>query len=694
MKATILLLVSVLLPCVPAAAAPAGPAAAVFEIGDPAFKERFKKAMADKKPAEMTRLVKDDEREAELWIVRACEVLADRADPEEEAFFTAIHDAWKTAFKCEFPVRYREWFKGLDAAARRERKELVNRWDKVRNEFVANKEARDGFAFLQILEEVEQLGAYFEQVGDQWHSSEAWLVYAACLDEALRGESADFSKAARGYEYAIAAREKFDCKDGAHADALKRKEELAKKLAGAEAPAGDSGKGGDAGGGKPADPAAPAAPVDLGPPLKTPLAFEPLSSVEQFVRPYYFADEIFAIWNPIQLKGNGSTSPIPRVEGAPLVHRVGTADVRMDVDGDGKGDGKADEKVPMTNTSTPVRVMLGQGETARPWAFFAYVGGNQENYQGVTMNLEATKEQVTIYVLSAASVVGNVAGTQIRLIDDTSDGKYGEEPQTYGYVGLTSGTFQPDLDSMVIGAGKRARPWSEQVEIGGKWYKLEEQLEGRELTAAPIAPETGVLKLDYKGGTAPAYVILRGTGDLKNCYFDLVEGGAKGVTVPVGRYQLFYGEVRKGKKKQVQKAVILPGKAGVNYDVKRGGTTTVTLGAPFKFDFALSKTDEGLATVQGRSVCVVGSAGERYERSWNCVPRPEIFWRKKGTKAPSKPVRMPFMMDSNAFEKMGWEASWFPLDAEVDTKEKGEVEFQLADKKHDLFGKVESDWKE
>ena len=47
-------------------------------------------------------------------------------------------------------------------------------------------------------------------------------------------------------------------------------------------------------------------------------------------------------------------------------------------------------------------------------------------------------------------------------------------------------------------------------------------------------------------------------------------------------------------------------------------------------------------------------------------------------------------------EKHGWPAAWFPLDTTVETKEKPgtEVEVQLVDKKHDLFGKVESDWKE
>jgi hypothetical protein len=50
--------------------------------------------------------------------------------------------------------------------------------------------------------------------------------------------------------------------------------------------------------------------------------------------------------------------------------------------------------------------------------------------------------------------------------------------------------------------------------------------------------------------------------------------------------------------------------------------------------------------------------------------------------------------DPNDFAK-GYDIAWFPLDMDVALKnEKGPVEFQLVDKKHDIFGKIESDWKD
>jgi hypothetical protein len=61
----------------------------------------------------------------------------------------------------------------------------------------------------------------------------------------------------------------------------------------------------------------------------------------------------------------------------------------------------------------------------------------------------------------------------------------------------------------------------------------------------------------------------------------------------------------------------------------------------------------------------------------------------------SKGEKMPLVQDTDGLQKKGYEACWSPLDAEIDLKgEKGPIEVQLVDKKHDIFGKIESDWKE
>ena len=231
---------------------------------------------------------------------------------------------------------------------------------------------------------------------------------------------------------------------------------------------------------------------------------------------------------------------------------------------------------------------------------------------------------------------------------------------------------------------------AELQEIGGKWYRLEVKGGGTSLTATPVEVKTATLKYKFAGGK-PEWIIVRGTGELENCYFEV---SSKGTEVPAGKYELFYGDLRKGKKQQVAKALIIPGRKALSVSVQAGKVETLELGAPFGFDFDTTLDGETL-TLIGQSVVVVGSAGERYERAWNCVPRPELSWRKSGAKKGSKGEKADFVQSSYQLDELGWEAGWFPRDLIITLKGKPEaVEVQLFEKKNKLFGKLTSDWKE
>ena len=176
--------------------------------------------------------------------------------------------------------------------------------------------------------------------------------------------------------------------------------------------------------------------------------------------------------------------------------------------------------------------------------------------------------------------------------------------------------------------------------------------------------------------------------------FDLVGAGGKGVEVPVGVYKLYYGEMRKGSKREMAKTIILPGADTQTWTVTKGKTTTVELGQPYSFDFQVQQ-DAKMAKVVGGTVVVTGKAGERYERPWNCVPRPDMSIRKKGAKKGTKPQKMDAIVGNDQLYSIGWEHAWFPLDTVIDKQAgDGTVEVQLTEKKNKLFGKVVSDWKE
>lgn len=648
---------------------------------DPAFKKELSRLAAQNDRDGMAKLVKSQTAAAVAWIVATCEALADRPNDEQEAFVKVLQEAWKAGMGTEFAEREYQNLKNL-GANRRDRNDLKARFDAASNEFEGNLERKDNFAFQNVVDELDVVAPGLEQVGDFYRAGEAYALQARACDEPTRGESADLFKAASSLARSIAMRDKLDLKDPVYDDLVKRHAALVaaghdKPREGPlDPPSGES---------TPAETAA-------GAPLSVALKFETVPSLDTFVRPNFMGDDVYVLWAPLPLKSKGSQATFARVESAPPALRVGAGDVRLDSNRNGQGD-EGDQKLALAGNPILVQVKLGEGAGARPWAFLAQVGGRQDQYQGIEVNFDASDTSYIVYTMSASSVVGEVAGTPIRIIDDSMDAVYGSQPQSWGEPGLTPENFQPEMDSVVIGSQKRARPWSQVQEIDGRWYRIDPDKVGTSFQATPLALETGVLKLDFKG-PAPTWVVLRGSGeDLKDSYFDLVEGGAKGVRVPVGRYTLFYGEVRKGKKRQVQKTLILPGKTTPSFEVKKGETTLVPLGAPFGFDFRFRR-DGGKLTVEGKTVSMIGKSQERYERPWNCVPRPEVSWRKKGTKAGSKPEKMPVLQGTEGIEKHGWEATWFPLDLTVDMRqEKDAIEVQLIDKRHDLFGKIESAWK-
>jgi hypothetical protein len=654
---------------------------------DAALRQQLEKLAAAHDTDGMGKLVKSRMEDTIAWIVSTCEGLANRPDPDAEAFAQILKDAWKAGVATGFAEKEYSAMKGL-GANRRDRNDLKGRLDTSQQEFDRNLDHKDSLSFQNVIDEMDVVAPGLDQVGDLYRCSQAWILQAKSCDEGLRGESADLHKACLAYIHAVEARDKLELKDPVYDEIAKRKAALVSK--GYDKKKEGPGEGGKPGG---APPAAPEPSADAAATITAAASFEAIPAIDTYLRPNYMDDEVTILWSALLVKAKGSTATFTRFsDGQPIV-RSGPSDIRIDTNGDGQGD----EKIALTGNPVLVKLSIGKGADARPWAFIAQIGNKQEQYQRIEINAEPNDKEYTIYTLSAASIVGSIGGTPVRVIDENEDAIYGTKPvMTYGEIGLSEQFFQPEMDSVVIGSSKRARPWSEIQEIGDKWYRFEIDPSGKEIKATPISVETGTLKLDFKG-PAPTWVVVKGTDTLmSNSYFDLVEGGTKGVTVPVGKYALFYGEIRKGKKKLVQKALILPAKGAATYDVDKGKTVTVTLGAPFGFEFQHSVESDKLKVV-GQSVVVVGSARERYERLWNCVARPEVFWRKKGSKTAAKGERTSVIQDTAGLQnpKLGYQATWFPLDVEMDLKgEKGAIEVQLSEKKHDLFGKIESEWKE
>ena len=664
-----------------ALAATAEPAPApVFQTPeDREFREKFSQAIKIGAKYEMKKLIDRMTDQAVTWIIQTAESISNSPNDALYERMAALRTAWKSSKGSDFCDKMERYFSLMDPNIKRERIRIRGVYDDSLAEYWANNEKKDGSTFAKVGAELTEVAKAFEEVGDHYYSSQAWNLVGHCNDEALRGKKdADLNAACAAYKKCLEAREEIGLKDTIYLTTKPRADQLAALGFGPDAK-GASGAPGEAG---------PA--LEAGPSLKTPLTFELIEEIDAIQRPSFVLDELYPTWNSISLASKGNKIPMPRVEEGPNVHRVGSAKVAIDVDGDGSGEGKADVEIPVRGRLEPVVFEVGEGEAKRKMAFLAVTGIEKDSYQKIEMNLAPMDQQMTIYIAPAGSVKGELEGTSIQIFDDNLDGMYGSPASTWGYMGMTKDHYQPELDSMIIGGGKRAVPFSEYVQIEDKWYQLEVENGGTSVTAAPAGLKTGTVSLDAKG-LKPNFVIIRGENQYENTYFDLTS--AKELEVPVGRYNLFFGMVSKGKKKQMMKAVMIGGDETASYDVLAGEEVEIQIGAPYGFEFEYVFDDSTLL-VTGKSVCIVGRGGERYERVWNAVPKPDVSVRKAGSKRGSKGETMDLVLDQQVITDTGdWAVAWFPRDLEVRNKAGEEVEVQLVEKKNKLFGKIESVWK-
>lgn len=653
------------------------------------FRSKFGAAAKVNSRDEMARLVRSYVQEAVHEVIQICMAIEQQTSEDLERRIDELRKAWRQAFDSSFVGNVYEYYSLQTTQMKRERGKMQTSFDRQVKAIVDNMAGpNDGPTYELLGGEFRGLGEAFESVGDLFHASSSWYNYALCFDELHRPRGADLGKAVEGYRRFVELRDQLDLTDdGFYRDATGRLKALADIGYGDDPvvqPLDPADPGGDPGG---ADPASAPAAAAAAAPVTVALVFEALEDVEGIARPNFEADEFYPIWPSIWLGEVGSAGRFNSMDPSPSLLRSGSARIDLDYDNDAQADGR----VPIKGDVVVTQIELRDG-TPRPWAFFSRPGVRDEYYQDIQVNLEPAEQGFNLYVLNAASMVGEINGTAVRILDDNMDGVYGSYPLSWDYIGLGDGAFQPEMDAIVVGGDKRARPWSEYQKIGDQWYQLEAVEQGTQLKATPVQLKTGRLVLDYAGG-APTWLVVKGSDRFANCYFDLADA-KKGVEVPVGRYELFAGELRKGKRKQAVKAVILPGQGGTSWTVKVDGETVVELGEPYAFDFDFT-VDGALLAVAGESVRVVGAGGERYERLWGCRPRPEVSWREAGDKRGSKPEEMEVMLDVDQLTEHGFEQAWYPFTLEVDLGQEpeGGVEVQLTEKKNKLFGKVESPWK-
>ncbi|HKX45548.1 MAG TPA: hypothetical protein VJP77_02515, partial [Planctomycetota bacterium] len=658
-------------------------AAAPEELEYAEFQAQYRKAAEIVALDQMSRLIRQNPNNAVSWVVTTAELLADNPSEQAGKDMTALKRGWKEAQGTEFPARMERYFSLLSPELKRTRRtELRPAWDRLladwqRIEKEPRSPQRDAFAG-QAGDDLLKLGEAFEKVGDAYFASQAYMVGAIAWDEPSLGEASDPVKVLAGYRKAVALRESVDLKDVYYAQSKNRLESLEALYGAAESgPALD-----------PAEVAKRIPGVELGgPPLSLTATFQAVPSPAPFERPGWSADEAYPSWEPLFLQAEGSIFRFDRMgDASPRVVRKAASQVVFE-----SADG-TEVEIPLTGRNELIEVVLPPRENApeRRWGLVVRQPADKEYYHDIEVNYAANTDNMTLFMTPGAAMAYSVGETPVLVLDDNLDGLYGSAPYSYTALGVAEGEYQPEFDSVVVGGAKRAVPFSKFLKIGAQWFQWESLDGGTRLELVPATVQTGRLKLRYKGPKL-AWLVVAGVGRLEGTYFDLLSD-KDGVEVPIGQYALLGGGVREGKRLDVQKAVILPGKDTPRWSVEAGQVAEVALGEPFGFDFAFEPSPDNVV-LKGGSVTVTGVAGERYHRLWNATVRPEASVREAGGKKSTKPEELERVLTQDELYDGRFVTVWHPKDATLPHPFGTEaVEVQLVQKKHDLFGKLESAW--
>lgn len=662
------------LPAVAAFAAPS-PAMRVVPAATPDitadFLKEMRQHMAIGANDEIVKLVRRKQQGAIWAAIQLCEANSMNPSEKLEEEINTLRIAWNKAMKTGYVEKVYEYYSLLDSTTRADRAKYVARYQAYLNQLLKAEKEKDTDTILKLGADFRGVAEEIELTGDQYYTGQAWLCYARTQDEANRGDDANLDEAALAYKKVIDSRLAIELKDETYNGCLETYERLKGQGYGPEAKAKEGGDG------KAAKAKGPAQPV--GEPLLVPMDFRIEKDITAVQRPIWSSDTVYNAWTNVYFDKEGAQAKLGALEGA-VLERSGP--VSFDVI---SGENRASFE--MNGKFMPIEVKLKGPNGSYPWGFLAVTGTRQDTFQGVTVNMEPADANLTVYVAPAAVLTGTLGETPIEVFDDTMSGKWGDEPRSWAYVGMSPDHYQWDMDSIRIDGAKRTLPWSRLQKVGDSWYDM--KIEGSQLTAQPVEVKTGKLKLKFKG-PKPRFLIVRGEGDLAESYFDLAS--AKAIEVPVGKYELFSGELAKGKRDGIKKVIVLPGSETPLFKVNEGKDTVVTLGGPFAFDFDFEDNGETVK-VLGASVVVTGVAGERYERPWNARPYPQVSLRKPGSKRGTKAVKMMSNLDQDTLYS-DWSLGFHPQDLEL-PKPKGvaKVEVQMSEKKNALFGSLSSPWK-
>lgn len=656
------------------------------QSGADVFWQKFVNDIAIGDPQLLMQDVRKYSEDAIWSLPRQTQAYTNNQSPEQATRIEKLIQAWKDAFKNNFLDKYYEDLRGNDQGQWNEYNKALGRFN---NLMIADQKRRknelDEAAIDKFTAEAADVAGTFEVLGDKYVAGSCFYWAGASLDPDQRAKGSDIQRSIEFYEKTCKLREQLDFKDSFYSDLMSHIEQMkaaAKKGGTAKKDPKDPRPGGGA---------QPLGGSELFAKnsswVMSPAKFA-IVMPDEIERPGWNTDGNYIDWLTVVIDGKpgpaaNTTLPFFSFKDAKFI-REESAKYVFD---------PGDKKTVLLKalgkmTAFELKLPAAGGVD---YALVATTGSNQESFRGTPVNYAPNDNKAPIMYTTGASRAVELAGQKIRVFDDNCDAKFGSDIiQLKDFKNQMAGSL-PFMDSILIGGAKKAVPFSGFLKLGPKWYRFkpDSDMLGAKFQVRELDIKTGMLKVQWNGPAAfkPHYIVVQEVGEFSGAYFDLLSGSDKGLEVPAGEYEFFYGMYRSGKGRNYQKYAIIPPDQPRKFAVKPGETVTLTLGGPFTF---ANKTtmDSGEISIQGRSIEIRGAAGERYVLMSHEIPHPKLEWRKPGAKTGNAFAEM---KPRELKESDPPDVLCFPADFKGKRPEAGPIEIRLVEE-HKWFGPIASEW--
>lgn len=597
----------------------------------------------------------------------------------ERAMMVQLGNAYFVVYDDRDFEKYAQYIQGLSNPHK-------SVWSNAWGTYLKTVEARDKITqsknagdLAAVEEHGEAAAAAFQELGDR---------YGIALTRQAMGFSAhvvgDFDKAEAFYRDAIAYAQAFgsvsvekNVKQNVSAiDAERANKKAAAEKAAAKNPDKPGAKAGEPGGDD-ADSSW----------TKVALSYKADANGDSFKTPSPMNTEEYTLWSRMVLKDKdlknvddlflglaetfqyyaASTTAIDPRKGSPLrkfqmMNEKGK--LFLDLDDDGKPDPEERVKASSKPGFQEFALKLDGGKEVK---YGMQIGApGQETVFNVKVNLSQDPDKVLVYRRSCG-MQGDAFGAKVTLVDDNNNGTY----EDYG------------ADAIVI--GNQADFLSKIVMHGGKLYQFKSDTLGEEIRYRPYEGPTGKIVTQWKGKMTPECLYVRGTADATQNAILRLDPKAP-ITVPAGEYEFYFGFIREGAGRQAKSCEIRKGKSKA-FKVEPDGEVTLTLGAPFEFDYKLTSQGEKMQ-LRGRDLGVLGKLGEQYVRFHPAILMPEVIVKKDGGGQVAKEKMKPI----DGGDTWSEDLAWYPKDLEWDKAGKSAFKLKITGE-HPLLGSIKKDEK-